>query len=246
MNNNLNDWDSQDDFEIEGNLPSSNVKEDETFEGLEESSLYEIELYDQEISFLENFQQSDNPKYILIKVIPNGDMVIMDGNIYNLPLTPFDKIVVRRDQFEDYQFDSYMVDSDTIFGTRFLNFMQYDSNFFLCDERVLFEALIIKYRKSGFKTFYWSKAKIYDEIGVKKDRAEKIIKRFIELQILTVEKRTRQYEGKPQQVNYFFLNPSKIIELLPKIYLETAETICGNHREIVKYLKQGLKKSSKK
>lgn len=243
MNNNMKEWNESE--ENKDKTSSNQIRQYLEEEGLDEDSLKLLEIYNHEISLEENYERSEDLKYILIQVSRNGSLDVMSNNSDPI-LSPSDKFMVRMDQFEDYGFDTWMVDYDTIFGTRFSTFMKYDSNFFLCDERVFFEALLIKYKKSDYKTFYWSKQRIYDEIGVKKDRADAIIKRFTELGFLTTENRSRQHEGKPQQVTYFFLHPTKVIELLPKIFLKTAEFNYDTHRDVMNYLKPGLKNFRKK
>jgi len=241
----MNEFPLEEDFHkengIESNLPSQKLP-GEYSEDFEERS-EKIELYNHDITLEENFQENNNPKYILVKVTEDGSMAVEN----NTPsLTPFDKIVVNMNVYDYSAFENYMIDYDTIFGTRLLTFMKYDSNFFVCDERVFFEALLIKYKKSDFTSFYWSKEKIFKEVGIKKDRSEKIISRFKELEIISVEKKTRTFEGKPQQVNYFFLHPEKVIELLPKMFGEEDEEnfIFPGHRDIQKYLKPGLEKKT--
>jgi len=239
MNEFQSDWDFHKENEIESSLPIQKISDTHS-EDLEES-FQELKLYNHDISFEENFQQDNTSKYILIKVNPSGSMDV------NNVLSPNDKIVVNMRDYDQFNFDMYFVDYDTIFGTRFLTFIKYDSNFFVCDERVFFEALLIKYKKSSFTSFYWSKERIFKELGIKKDRAEKIISRFKELGIISVEKKTRSFEGKPQQVNYFFLHPEKVIELLPKIFAdENEEWVFPLHRDIKKYLKPGLRKKTGK
>ncbi|MEG2309139.1 hypothetical protein [Chryseobacterium sp.] len=244
----MNEFPLEEDFhkenEIESNLPSHwSSYDSEDFE----ESFKEIKLYNHNISLEENFEKSKNPKYVLIEVNQHGCMSV-DDDIINTVLSPNDKIVANIDDFHRYTFEKCLVDYDSIFGVRLLTFMKYDSNFMSCDERVFFEALIIKYKKSDFTTFYWSKERIFTELGIKKDRAEKIITRFKELGIISVEKKTRSFEGKPQQVNYFFLHPEKIIELLPKIFGEEDEEdfIFPGHRDIKKYLRPGLEKKKGK
>lgn len=240
MNEFQPDWNFHKENEIESNLPPQKLPGaySEDFE----ESFKEIQLYNHDISFEENFQQDNTPKYILIEINSIGEMQV------NNVLSPNDKIVVNMKDFEQFNFERYFVDYDTIFGTRLLNFMQYDSSFFVCDERVFFEALLIKYKKSNFTSFYWSKEKIFKELGIKKDRAEKIISRFKELGIISVEnKRSISSEGRPQQVNYFFLHPEKVIEILPKVFGdEEEERIFPGHRDIQKYLKPGLRKKKGK
>ena len=243
MNDNMKHWNESE--ENKDKTSSNQIRQYLEEEGLEEGSLKLLEIYNHEISLEENYERSEDLKYILIQVSRNGSLDVMSSTSDPI-LSPSDKFMVRMDQFEDYGFDTWMVDYDTIFGTRFSTFMKYDSNFFSCDERVFFEALLIKYKKSDFKTFYWSKQRVFDEIGVKKDRTDAIIKKFIALGILTVKKKTRQHNGRPEQVNYFYVKPSKIIELLPQIFLESAEFNFITHRDITTYLKPGLSNFKRK
>lgn len=228
------------DFEIERNLSANNeflASEEDLERGFKC-----LELYNHEISFEENFVGTQNSKYILVEVTKDGNIFVPEEERNNTPLSPFDRVVVNMEDYDNYGFENCMVDYDTIFGTRFLTFIKYDSDFISCDERVFFEALLIKYKKSGYKSFYWSRERIFKELGIKKDRADKIISKFKDLGIMTVKKQTRVSDGKPQQVNYFFLNPTKIVELLPKMFKDDEEFIYPLHRDIKRYLKPGVKK----
>lgn len=54
-----------------------------------------------------------------------------------------------------------------------------------------------------------------------KDRVNKILSKFLELGILSSVKNIKSViKNRPMQINYFDLNPYKIIELVPKIFKE--------------------------
>lgn len=214
-------------------------------EDLEEEEPIVLEVYNHDLTLEENFPPGKVSKYICIKVHKNGEMLVMDDNYYESPLTGADKFILRADEYS--QFDTYMVDYDTIFGTRFLRFMQYN-DVFDCQERVFFEALLIKFKKSDFKNFYWSKTKIKDELGIKPDKAESIIKRFKKMGFLKTAliKSMDEVKKRPQQVTYFTLDAKKVIEILPSLYKEDAEYNFPLHRDIIKYLTPALKKENPK
>jgi hypothetical protein len=180
----------------------------------EDRFLHEIFLYDPCKSKEENFEDGKSSKHLLIRVEKNG-LLHIDDKIPN----QFSKVVVDMNKIEEYAAPEYMVvDYDTIFGTRLISFKNYNSEFFSCDERVFFEALLIKYRAFGFKPFFWSKEVIWRELGVKKDRANRIIKRFVELAILSTEVKKSVLDSRPQQITYFNLHSNRICELLTQIY----------------------------
>lgn len=201
----------------------------------------EIELYDNQKSFEENFEFGASRKYILLEVNSNKNFSI--GTYGTVLPTPQTKCIIDIEKVEDYsslEFISY--DYDTLFGVRLLSFMKYKSDFFSCDERVMFEAMLIKFQRFDFKPFYWSFTKIYDEIGVKKDRATKIIKKFIALGIISQKLVKSFVDNRPMQINYYDLNSSKILELIPNIYIER-ENI-NLESEIKKYLYPAISKKS--
>lgn len=214
-------------------------------EDLEEEEPIVLEVYNHDLTLEENFPPGKVSKYICIEVHKNGEMLLMDDNYYESPLTGADKFILKADEYS--MFDTYMVDYDTIFGTRFLRFMQYN-DVFDCQERVFFEALLIKFKKSDFKNFYWSKTKIKDELGIKPDKADSIIKRFKEMGFLKTEliKTMDEAKKRPQQVTYFTLDAKKVIEILPSLYKEEAEYNFPLHRDIRKYLTPALKKENAK
>jgi hypothetical protein len=203
------------------------------------SGYFEIELYDNYKTFDENFEFGKNKKYVLIEI--NGSKDVSVASIGSVIPTTQSKCIIDIEKVEDFSSLEFIpIDYDTLFGLRFLSFIKYNSNFFVCDERVMFEALLIKYKAFDFKPFFWSKEKIFEEVGIKKDRATKIIEKFIELEIITKQLIKTTIENRPMQINYYDLNPDKILELLPKIYVE--RDAINIHTEIKKYLIPVLKK----
>ncbi|QXP69361.1 hypothetical protein H0I29_12075 [Polaribacter sp. R2A056_3_33] len=210
---------------------SSWEAEEEISNSNEEVFLHEISLYDPCKSRDENFEDGISSKYLLVRVENTGSL-----SIDTIIPDQFSKVVTDLNKMEEYGTPEFMVvDYDTIFGIRLITFINYNSDFFTCDERVFFESLLIKYKAFGYKPFYWSKEVIWRELGIKKDRANRIIKRFIELDILSTEVKKSVLDGRPQQITYFNLQSKKICELLPKIYNERESNV-SQITEVKKYL----------
>lgn len=202
------------------NIGAKSLWDDEGDEdGLSEQEPHfkEIHVYNSCIPRDENFEDGISPKYFLTAVHSSGIMSVEE----KIP-DKFSKVVYDLNQIEEYGSspEIMIVDYDTIFGLRLTSFIQYNSKFFSCDERVFFEALLIKYKAFGFKPFYWSKEIIFQELGIKKDRATKIINKMNALEILTTEVRKSVVNNRPQQITYFIINKSKIMELASEIYKE--------------------------
>lgn len=199
----------------------------------------EIELYDNQKTFDENFEKGNDVKYILIKVDKHKKFLVSD--YATVMPTPQSKCIIDIEKVEEYSsLEVIPIDYETLFGLRLLSFMRYKSSFFLCDERVMFEALLIKYQRFGFKPFYWSKEEIFNEVGIKKDRSTKILDKLIGLGILKKELKRSFINNRPMQINYYELNADRIIELMPEIYDETDRVHL--EAEIKKYLFPALKK----
>ncbi len=194
--------------------------------------LQEIELYDPCKTLDENFEDDFQNKYLLISVNKNGSM-----GIENKIPDQFSKVVVDINKIEEFDLPEFaVIDYDTIFGLRLTSFINYNSDFFTCDERVFFEALLIKYKCFGYKPFHWSREVIWKELGIKKDRVNRIIRKFSdELNILYPKVIKTTIDGRPRQVTYFGLNAKKILELFPKIYLDKENEVL-KETELEKYL----------
>lgn len=180
----------------------------------------EIELYDNSKGFDENFEKGKSEKYILIQINQNRKFIIGQPE-FILP-SQQSECIINIDKLEEQ--NSYLeyliIDYDTFFGLRYLSFNGYNSDFFLCDERVMFEALLVKFKYFDFKPFYWSKEMMFKEVGVKKDRATKILEKFMSLEIVSKELVKTSIENRPMQITYYNLDAEKIIDLVPKIYKE--------------------------
>ncbi|WP_298156127.1 hypothetical protein [Flavobacterium sp.] len=242
-NSQISNWDDVTNIQTDVALDHDGCKDFE--EDIDRYSLkvpdgyIEIELYDNHKSVDENFENGSSKKYILIEVDKNTSFSV--ANVASVIPTPQSRCLIDIEKVEDYgSLEFIPIDYDTIFGLRLLSFEKYKSDFFQCDERVMFEAFLIKYQRFGFKPFYWSKEVIFEEVGIKKDRATKIIEKFINLGIASKKCVSSFINNRPMQINYFDLNPDKIIELLPLIYLER-ESI-SMETEIKKYLIPALKK----
>lgn len=199
----------------------------------------EISLYDQTKTFDENFSDGKKVKFALLPIFK--DNPTNEEKNFTPLLYAGGKIVLKREElFTHYgENNSFlMIDYHSIFGIRLLSFQRY-TDFFLCDERVLFETLIIKFRSFGFKEFYYSYPRIYDELGIKETRAKTIIKRFIDLGITS--KRVKQHfvNERASQVSYYKLDLKKIVKLLPKIF--DKEHIENVEKDIEKYFQLKIK-----
>lgn len=201
----------------------------------------EIQLYDHGLSHDENFEIGDDKKYILIEVSKDKKFSVKDSQSV-LP-TPQSKCVIDVQKVEKFSAMKFIpIDYEPFFGLRLLSFKNYNSDFFTCDERIMFEALLIKLKSHKFNPFYWSKEKIYEEVGIKKDRATKILDKFIKLGIVTKEVRRSFVDNRPLQINYFDLNANSIIELTSQIFKDNEEK---NYEQILStYLKPVLFRQS--
>lgn len=201
--------------------------------------LLQLPLYDSELSKEENFADGSSVKYVVFSIHNNGGMQVEHPS--NFVPTDHDKMVITIDSAEQYGSPEYfLMDYDSLFGTRLTTFIKYNSDFFTCDERVFFEAMLIKYRSFDFNPFFWSKESIFKELGIKKDRAGRIIKKFIELSILKTEVRRTLINKQPRQITYYQPIGEAIIDLLPKIFKERDFDVIQN--DIKKYLKPAITK----
>ena len=194
----------------------------EKFKGdeFDDDEFDEFKLYDNNLTFAENFEDGEEVKYILVPIYKNPKN---DYDDFTPLLNAGAKVIMnRKDILEDYSENlNYLVlDYDSIFGLRLLSFQRYKANFFTCDERVFFETLIIKFKRFNYQSFYYSYPKIFEEIGIKKDKASSIVKKFTKLGILDSEIKTSYIDGRPSQITYYNLNPQKIIDLCQSIFKE--------------------------
>ncbi|MFK7031932.1 hypothetical protein [Flavobacterium oreochromis] len=203
----------------------------------------EIDLYNQSLTYEENFKDGKKVKFILLPLFK--DQKDNDTNFTPL-LNAGTKIIMNRKELAgtySEQFHYIIADYDSIFGIRLLSFQKYN-NFLSCDERVLFETFIIKFHSFGFKEFYLSIPTIYKELGIKETRANTIIKRFIELGIITKKVKPQVVNDIRSQVSYYTVNADKILELLPIIF--DRDYLYDVEKDIVKYLEPALKEKHNK
>jgi hypothetical protein len=199
----------------------------------------EIELYDETKLFDENFEDGSEVKYILLPIYKNNSD---DDYNYTKLLNAGSKVLMNREKYledcaEGLRF--FVVDQNSIFGLRLLSFQKYESRFFTCDERVFFETLIIKYKLFGYIPFFYSFAVIFRELGIKKERATSIVKKFKKHGILTSEVITTSLDGRPSQITYFNVDANQLINLIPSIFKQEHQELALE--EITKYLKPALR-----
>lgn len=89
---------------------------------------------------------------------------------------------------------------------------RYNFNFFSLEEVIFFEYLVIKGKAFQFKQFFHSSATIAKETGIKRNKLDTIISRFVELNLIEVK-----LVGMPRVKN-FIVNYSTIPTLFDKIY----------------------------
>ncbi|WP_423740516.1 hypothetical protein V8245_05220 [Flavobacterium columnare] len=201
----------------------------------------EIELYNQSLTYAENFEDGKKIKFILLPLFKDQKD---DETNFTPLLNAGAKVIMNRKELAgtySEQFHYIIADYDSIFGLRLLSFQRYN-NFFSCDERVLFETFIIKFHSFGFKEFYLSIPTIYKELGIKETRANTIIKKFVELGIITKKVKPQVVNDIPSQVSYYKVDADKVLELLPIIFEK--DYLYDIEKDIVKYLEPALKKNT--
>lgn len=130
------------------------------------------------------------------------------------------------------------VDYNKDLGLRFNNFSMYDTKKVSCEERVILEALLIKYRTFGFKEFFCSFKSIEDELGIKKDKANSIIHKLIVLGLIKriVRKSRNKNSGSPQQASFYKINRVQIRQVYPTLLKEDFQDLGKMYIE--KYLQK--------
>ena len=205
---------------------------------LEDKKYFQIPLFDPELSFFENVEKG--AKYFLLPVDKN-EFGNYDNKRFIDAGTKIISGIKDFNSLDHAQKFNLIIDYATMFGVRLNRFMNYKSEFFSCDERVLFESLIMKYRYFEFEPFYLSFNTIFKEIGIKKDRAVTIIKKFKRLDIVDTEIKTSLINWRPSTITYYKLNTKRIIELIPEIYHGGDDTEWDLRPDIEKYLTPGYK-----
>lgn len=100
-----------------------------------------------------------------------------------------------------------LVDYNCDLGLRLTNFLRY-KNEIQTDERIFVEALLIKSKAWKFKSFYWSRKTIENELGIKRSRINTITTKLITLKVIEIElkKSFDIAKGQKQQINSFRIN----------------------------------------
>jgi len=204
----------------------------------------EIELYDETKQFDENFEDGSVVKYVLLPIYRDKNHEDKD---YTKLLNIGSKTIMNRkkvmDKFSE-GLNYFVLDYDSIFGLRLLSLQKYKPDFFSCEERVLFETLLIKFHQFKFKDFFYSYNTIRNELGIKKDKANTIVKKFIRIGFLSSNVKSSIIDGRPSQVTYYFVYANKIIELIPFIY--KTEHLEEVREKLIMYLEPAIEKKSKR
>lgn len=190
-------------------IPFGYVDDVETVEKEKEKKPYNFSL-----TVEENFYEAGERYICILMSKPEDEIKILPD--------PFSVILTKPSHFvrgDELRF--FIVDYDTIFGTRYKKIKNYNPRFFNCEERVFFESLLIKYRGAGYKEFEWGKNKIGYELGIARKKRDTIITKFKELGIIKTAINRRVSDAKTQRNKksyYFDLDPNKILDLLPEIF----------------------------
>lgn len=172
----------------------------------------ELITYDFEKSFAHNFID-DEDKYMVIRISNKDDKIEVVPDIHSVCLSKPSKLL-------DLAELKYLIwDYDTIFGTRYRIFKNY-SQMLKCDERVLFETLLIQNKANKFKPFRWEKSKIGYELGISRGRIDSAIRKFKEKGIIksTVTKSFKTKGKLFDNSTVFTLDCHRIHELIPQIF----------------------------
>ena len=188
------------------------------------------DLYDYSKIFSKNVEDGRD-KYLVLKISVNSNQIgpyIPDD--FAICLSTPSKLM------EIQELEFLIHDYDTIFGIRYPRFRNYDPHFFSCEERVLFEVLLIKFKNNQFKMFRWEKSKIGYELGINRGRRDTIIKKFKSLGIIksAVAKSCKGKNGRNANSYFFNLDCNRILELLPEIFSDF------NKEEVLHDLKKYL------
>lgn len=204
------------------------------------SDEFEIKLYDESKQFDENFKDGSVVKYVLLPIYKDKNH---EEKNYTKLLNIGSKTIMNRNKIMDKFSEGlnyFVLDYDSIFGLRLLSFQKYKPDFFSCDERVLFETLLIKFHRFKFKEFYYSYNTIYIELGIKRDKAKTIVNKFIKLGFLNCRVKTSQINGRQSQITYYSVCANKIIDLVPFIYqTEHQEQV---KEELIMYLEPAIER----
>lgn len=171
-------------------------------------------LYDPAQSKEANFGAKRN--YLLLKITEDDLQVEDPSRIFRRDTKYVTKV---GDIFEhDTVLDVMFIDTheNSAHAVYLKNFRKYKPTFFGCEERVFFEALLVKHKSFGGE-FSWSIQQCEKELGIKRSARETIIKRLIQLGI--IETGTIPIPGEQMKsITQFKVNIQRVIELIPEIF----------------------------
>ena len=228
MEESLTSWDN---FENENNEKTAILKS--------ENSEYLIELFNNSISYEENFNENKDAKYLLVPLYHN---YIDKSSNYTRLFNAGGKLIIPKQLIDKRKLilKEYLIfDYEPIFGLRWKMFKRYKSEF-NSDERLIYELLLIKFRHFGYSEFFLSYNDMYKELGIKETRARTIIKKFSEIGIITTRVKLEQFNNNPSKRTYYKLIPRKII--LFQNHIINNEFLDEVKEELETYLEPVLKK----
>jgi hypothetical protein len=198
-------------------------------------------LYDPDKSKEENFEEKRN--YLLMKITEDS-LAVEDPKRIFRPDTKY--FTTSEDIFTgDVGLDAIFIDTheNSAHAVYLKNFKKYTS-FFGCEERVFFEALLVKHKAFG-GGFTFSIPQCEKELGIKRSKRETIVERFIKLGIIETGQAAIPAE-QMKTITQFKVNVKKVVELIPEIYDEEVANLTEIARDIEqRYLEPAPKKQAK-
>lgn len=189
-------------------------------------------LYDLNKEVVENLTDGKD-KYLILKISEKDDSIELVPDEFARLLTKPKRLLEENVTFLRRIF----VDYDTLFGVRYNQLKNYNNKVFNLQERVLFEALVIKFQRNGFKPFEWPKKKIEYELGIGRRSCNTVLTRFTKAGIIKKMRSIERFSkkrGSPIKTTVFDIDTERIIELLPEIYSNFSRE--KMEKDILKYL----------
>lgn len=171
-------------------------------------------LYDPDKSKDDNFAEKRN--YFLLRMDKNNLRLEDPRRLFDQKtkyLTKVDDIFEYGNSLETVFVDTF---ENSLHAVYLKKFKKYNTAFFDCEERVFFEALLIKHRAFTGE-FTWSIQQCEKELGIKRFRRKSIIKKFIDLGILETNVIPLPLD-EMKGITQFSVNVQRVIDLLPEIY----------------------------
>ncbi|MEZ5002541.1 MAG: hypothetical protein R2730_05850 [Chitinophagales bacterium] len=191
------------------------------YDDLENGDFVTLNLFDHSKSFSENIE---NGNVYMVIHISHLDFDFRERE--NIIPGRYTKSITTPMGLEDnyaVELNEIFIDpvGKTPFALRSGNFLNY-SSFFSCDERVLFETLMFKWKHYKYvknqSSFFYSIPQIEKDLGIKKRRTITIMDRFKSLGIITSKVIKTKEDGKYRNVTWHTVHPQKVVELVPTIF----------------------------